>query len=180
MRGATVTPRVLVRGESITLYSRWQWKYQMSGECGLAVGKTWLFHLPLFITIKMWGWGLMWVAKIARSAINCITNLMLIKCLPTGCHRSWFRHSHIRNDHKYVKNQSVSLSLFVLNKRLEGRSNRAFNVQRWTYILLCQVIDICRYCLEPVCAFCCSAKLKNIGAGSFQGEDFKTVRPGGA
>jgi len=40
-------------------------------------------------------------------------------------------------------------------------------------------MDVCGYCLQPVGAFCSGATLKNIGAGSIQGEDFKTVGPGG-
>lgn len=34
--------------------------------------------------------------------------------------------------------------------------------------------------MEPVGAFCCRAKLKNIGGGSVHGQDLKGVGPGGA
>lgn len=77
---------------------------------------------------------------------------------------------------------SLSFCTFHLHfpRRLSESPVCTANTYRPTYVLLCQLIDICRNCLEPVCAFCRGAKLKNIGAGSVQGEDFKTVGPGGA
>ena len=81
-------------------------------------------------------------------------------------------------------NTEISLSVlstFIFRGgSLEAVKVCMVNVYRPTYVLLCQLIDICRNCLEPVCGFCCGTKLKNIGAGSVQGEDFKTVGPGGA
>lgn len=82
-----------------------------------------------------------------------------------------------RNEHR---NPSFSTFHLHFPRRLSGSSVCTANTCRPTYVLLCQLIDICRNCLEPVCAFCRGAKLKNIGAGSVQGKDFKTVGPGGA